>query len=105
MSSSHVQSQIDKVRIKYDKFKDLVMNTDTSSNVEFKDLRKGLYDPLTANLFSWNPYSLVLVKDLRAVDKDLKGLREAVEMVRFLVIFICSFGSLLRCHLCNSIHS
>lgn len=59
----HVQSQIERVKVKYEKFKDLVMNTDTSASGEFKELRK------------------TLVKDLRAVDKDLKGLREAVETV------------------------
>lgn len=59
----HVQSQIERAKVKYDKFKDMVANTDTSNNPEFKELRK------------------TLVKDLRAVDKDLKGLKEAVETV------------------------
>lgn len=37
---SHVQSQIERAKVKYEKFKDLVMNSDTASNPEFKELRK-----------------------------------------------------------------
>jgi hypothetical protein len=39
---SHVQSQIERAKVKYEKFKDLVMNTDTSNNPEFKELRKSI---------------------------------------------------------------
>jgi len=59
----NVNGQIEKIKVRHDKFQDLIKNTDTSVNTEFKDLRKNL------------------VKDLRTADKDLKGLKGAVDMV------------------------
>eukprot|EP01038_Epipyxis_sp_PR26KG_P011474 gene11474-15368_t len=59
----NVNSQIEKIKIKHEKFQDLLRNTDTSTNLEFKDLRKNI------------------VKDLRSVDKDLTGLKGAVDMI------------------------
>lgn len=58
-----VRSQADQVKVRHERFQDLVRSVDTSSNVEFKDLRKGL------------------VKDIRSVDKKVKGLKDAVDMV------------------------
>eukprot|EP00595_Chromulina_sp_UTEXLB2642_P002212 CAMPEP_0196761094 /NCGR_PEP_ID=MMETSP1095-20130614/215_1 /TAXON_ID=96789 ORGANISM="Chromulina nebulosa, Strain UTEXLB2642" /NCGR_SAMPLE_ID=MMETSP1095 /ASSEMBLY_ACC=CAM_ASM_000446 /LENGTH=223 /DNA_ID=CAMNT_0042110189 /DNA_START=64 /DNA_END=732 /DNA_ORIENTATION=+ len=59
----NVQSQVDRIKVSHEKFQGLIRNTDTSSNSEFKDLRKAL------------------VKDLRSADKDLQGLKDAVDMV------------------------
>lgn len=58
-----VRSQADQVKVRHERFQDLVKTVDTSSNVEFKELRKGL------------------VKDIRSVDKKVKGLKDAVDMV------------------------
>ena len=38
---SNVNSQVEKIKVRHEKFLDLVKNTDTSSNEEFKELRKG----------------------------------------------------------------
>jgi hypothetical protein len=48
---------------KADRFSDLLRNTDTSSNPEFTVLRKGI------------------LKDLRQVEKDVAGLRQAIDVV------------------------
>ena len=40
--NSNVNNQIEKIKIKNEKFLDLVKNTDTSVNIEFKDLRKSM---------------------------------------------------------------
>lgn len=58
----HVQSQVDRIKLKYQKFQNL-LETDTSSNSEFKDTRKGLS------------------KDLKSVEKEIKGLRDALDTV------------------------
>lgn len=59
------------------------MSTDTSVNTEFKELRKSkrycIYMELRTN--SYSSVYPALVKDVRATEKDLKGLKEAVEMV------------------------
>ena len=39
---SEVRSQADQVKVRHERFQDLVRSVDTSSNVEFKDLRKGI---------------------------------------------------------------
>ncbi len=39
--NSHVQSQLERLRSRYDKFQDVVFNSNTSGNSEFSDLRKG----------------------------------------------------------------
>lgn len=57
-----MQSQVDRIKIKYQRFQNL-LETDTSSNSEFKDVRKGLS------------------KDIKAVDKEIKGLRDALDTV------------------------
>ena len=44
-----VNKQVEKVKIKYEQFKDLLKRVDTSTNVEFKELRKG-------NAFEFNFY-------------------------------------------------
>ena len=59
----NVNSQVEKIKIRHEQFLGLVKSCDTSSNVEFKELRKGL------------------VKDVRKADRDLGGLKGAVEMV------------------------
>lgn len=38
---SNVNSQVEKIKVRHEKFLDLVKNTDTSSNGEFKELRAG----------------------------------------------------------------
>eukprot|EP01040_Poterioochromonas_malhamensis_P018448 gene18448-21551_t len=58
----HVQAQVDRIKLEYQRFQNL-LETDTSSNSEFKDVRKGLS------------------KDIKAVDKEIKGLRDALDTV------------------------
>jgi len=57
-----VQNFMERINVKYDKFKDLAFNTNTASNGDFKELRKGL------------------VKDIRTIDRQIKDLKGAVEM-------------------------
>ena len=59
----NVQAQVDRIKVKHEKFLDIVQNTDTSVGSEYKELRKGL------------------VKDIKSTDRDIKGLRDAVSMV------------------------
>ena len=59
----NVNSQVEKIKVRHEQFLGLVKSCDTSSSVEFKELRKGL------------------VKDVRKADRDLGGLKGAVEMV------------------------
>lgn len=58
-----VKSQADQVKIRYEKFLDLVKAVDTSTNVEFIDLRNGL------------------IKEVRVVVRKLKGLKDAIDVV------------------------
>jgi hypothetical protein len=58
-----VRSLAENIKVRHEKFQDEVRNCDTSSNLSFKELRKGL------------------VKDVRSVDKKLKGLRDAVDVI------------------------
>jgi len=59
--NSTVKTQTERVQVKYEKLLAMVRSPD--SNSDFKESRK------------------VLVKELRAVDKDIKELRKAVDMV------------------------
>lgn len=59
----NVQAQVDRIKVKHEKFLDIVQNTDTSVGSEYKEIRKGL------------------VKDIKSTDRDIKGLRDAVSMV------------------------
>ena len=52
-----------KIKVKYEKYQDLVKSCDTSTNVEFKELNKDL------------------TKSVRTVDKQIKDLKGAVDMV------------------------
>jgi len=58
-----VNSQIERCKIKNTKLQELARSSDKSTANEFRDLKKGL------------------TKDLKNADKDLKGLKSAVEMV------------------------
>lgn len=60
---SDVQRQIDKLRARHERFKELYPNVDTSTNSEFKELKKGL------------------TKEAKKVSRDLGGLRGAVEQI------------------------
>lgn len=60
--NSHVQSQVDRIKLKYQRFQNL-LDSDTSSNSEFKDIRKGLS------------------KDIKSVEKEIKGLRDALDTI------------------------
>ena len=60
---SNVTGQVSKIKVKYEKFLDLVKVCDTSTNIEFKELRKDL------------------LKNVRTVDKQIKDLKGAVDMV------------------------
>ncbi|KAJ1419332.1 soluble NSF attachment protein receptor, partial [Ochromonadaceae sp. CCMP2298] len=59
----NVHAQVERLKVRHDKFQQLCKTTDTSADAEFKDLRKNL------------------VKELRTAEKDLKGLQGAVEMI------------------------
>eukprot|EP00286_Rhodomonas_abbreviata_P027371 CAMPEP_0181313546 /NCGR_PEP_ID=MMETSP1101-20121128/14304_1 /TAXON_ID=46948 /ORGANISM="Rhodomonas abbreviata, Strain Caron Lab Isolate" /LENGTH=238 /DNA_ID=CAMNT_0023420503 /DNA_START=60 /DNA_END=776 /DNA_ORIENTATION=+ len=59
----NVNVQIEKLKTRHEKFEHLTKTTDTSTNADFKDTRK------------------TLVKEVRAAEKDLKGLRGAVDMI------------------------
>jgi hypothetical protein len=59
----NLQISIDKIIVKHEKFQDMVFNVNTATNVDFKELRKGL------------------VKDVRASDRQVKELKtRAVDM-------------------------
>lgn len=58
----NVQSNVEKTKLKHEKFQDLVMNTNTYNNTEFKELRKSL------------------VKDVRTADKHIRDLKATVDM-------------------------
>jgi chromosome segregation ATPase len=58
-----VQKQVDKIQGRHEQFQNLYRNVDTSSSVEFKELKKGLS------------------KELRKVERDLGGLKGAVEQI------------------------
>jgi hypothetical protein len=59
----NLQISIDKIVVKHEKFQDMVFNVNTATNVDFKELRKGL------------------VKDVRASDRQVKELKtRAVDM-------------------------
>lgn len=59
----HVQSQLERIKLKHERFQDLLRTVDTSSSSEFKEVRKGLR------------------QDVRAVDKEILGLKEAVDTI------------------------
>lgn len=58
----NVQTYVDRVKVRNEKFQDLAFNSNTATNSEFKELRKGL------------------LKDIRMVDKQIKDLKGTVEM-------------------------
>lgn len=57
------QNQVEKLKVRHLKFLDIVRNTNTASNPEFKDVNKSLG------------------KDLREIDKSMKALAVAVDTV------------------------
>lgn len=59
----NVNAQVERIKVKHDKFQDLLRNCDTAQNVDFKELRK------------------VLLKELKAAEKDVRGLHVAIEMI------------------------
>lgn len=59
----NVNTQVERIKVKHDKFQDLLRNCDTAVNVDFKDLRKAL------------------LKELKAAEKDVRGLQVAIEMI------------------------
>ncbi len=59
----NVKAQCERMKAKNSKFHDMLRNCNTASNLEFKDLRKAL------------------VKDTKQVEKQLKDLKGAIEMV------------------------
>jgi len=59
----NVKAQCDKMKVKNKRFHDMLRSVNTASNLEFKDLRKAL------------------AKDVRGVEKQLRDLRGAIEMV------------------------
>jgi hypothetical protein len=40
---------MERINIKYERFRDVVMNTNTAISSEFKDLRKGITHPIGLN--------------------------------------------------------
>ena len=61
--SSNLNTALDRIRNKFDKYQDVVNNTDTSDNPEFSVMRK------------------TLTRDLKNAEKDIAILRKATEMV------------------------
>jgi chromosome segregation ATPase len=59
----NVNSQLERIRARYDKFEDLVNVVNTATDESFKELRRGL------------------TKEIRNVEKDIKGLQVAIDMV------------------------
>lgn len=59
----NVSSQLERIRARYDKFEDLVHVVNTATDESFKELRRGL------------------TKEIRNVEKDIKGLQVAIDMV------------------------
>lgn len=59
-----VNSQVDKIKVRYEQFLGLVKAVDTATNADFKELRKGL------------------IRDVRKADRDVGGLKGTVEMVQ-----------------------
>lgn len=41
--TSKVNAELEKIRNRYDKFQDMTKNVDSSSNPEFREMRKGKY--------------------------------------------------------------
>jgi len=58
----NVHTYVDRIKIRHEKFQDLVFNSNTANNPEFKELRKGL------------------IKDIRTADKQVKDLKGTVDM-------------------------
>lgn len=58
----NVQSLVDRIKVRAEKFQDMAFHCNTANNIEFKETRKAL------------------VKDIRGVDKQIKDLRGAVDM-------------------------
>lgn len=105
---------MERINVKYERFRDIVLNTNTAINSEFKDLRKGTLGKIDACISSTRPvprahmnilykthlirylsnisFKLVgcllflslatgLVKDIRTIDRQIKDLKGAVDMV------------------------
>lgn len=77
---SEVRNRTEQIRLKHERYQELVRTCDTSSSVEFKDFRKGRRFVLFKNE-STNRHNPAFVKELRDVDRKLKGLKDAVEVV------------------------
>jgi CRISPR/Cas system CMR-associated protein Cmr1 (group 7 of RAMP superfamily) len=90
---SEVKLQSDQLKVRHEKFQDMVRNVDTSTNPEFLELRKSMnsfsFFILTVAIILIHNF-LDLVKDVRVVDRKLKGLKEAVEVVSPFIIIIVS---------------
>jgi len=59
----NVQSFVERIKTRHERFQDLVKHGDSSTSSEFKELRKGL------------------VKDIKSAERQIKDLRGAVDMV------------------------
>jgi len=59
----NVQVNIDRIKVKYERFQDLVKNSDTATSTDFKELRKGL------------------AKEIKSAERQIKDLRGTVDMV------------------------
>jgi hypothetical protein len=58
-----VNVQVERIKVRHEKFVELLWNIDTANNPEFRVLRTGL------------------TKELRTAEKDVEGLRKAIDMV------------------------
>jgi len=67
----NVKVQCDKMKVKNARFHDMLRTCNTASSLEFKDLRKGL------------------VRDMRAVEKQLKDLKGAIEVCCLSCVLLC----------------
>jgi hypothetical protein len=66
--------------VRNEKFQDIVFNSNTGNDPEFKELRKGVL--MSAELRSIS-ISSGLIKDIRTADRQVKDLKGTVDMVGF----------------------
>ena len=79
---------MERIKVRHEKFQQLARSTDSSTNTEFRELRKStvLKYCQQIKLVCVNVLIIFLLisdltKELKAAEKDLKGVRGAVDMV------------------------
>ena len=59
----NINAQVERIRVKFDKFQDLLQHDGDSAGGDLREMRK------------------VLLKELKAAEKDVRGLQVAIEMI------------------------